>query len=178
MSTSLITLFICGFTILPVKSQETIWSNPLDDTSGSKVAWEIIGTDIGFWSSDSNCPLNKHCWSICGQDANSENAYIYALNSISTIGYTDIYFEFDIRPRSLGSASEYCSFLYNIDRSADTNWHEFYRNDQGEVELINQTAILNDTTYDNIGIGIKLLAMEGNGDCCWTSNVKIRGTPS
>ena len=127
---------------------------------------------INIHTPSNNCPQDENCWEIC-------NGYIYR-KPISTKGYNNISLQFNLRPRSMNNDNEYCSFQYKyiLNNNNNSNWTEFYQYGINTVEINNHTVYLPNSTWDNHAVTIGILALNGNGDCCWMSQVYLKGIQS
>lgn len=146
--------------------RESIWKDdmqpPFDDSSWSKQGLPTIEqrTDDFF------CVENRtaNCWRVCGTNSNVNDGYIYRIDS--TLGYQNISVTYTVDPWvSIVNQKESCTLWYSIDDQND-NWVQFAGPWTSDDHIEDETTYLPQNTWDNIGVGIKILPVDSNDDCC------------
>ena len=106
---------------------------------------------------------NANCWSVCATNTDINDGYIYRIDS--TIGYQNISMTYTVDPWSMQANGESCTLWYSIDNQND-NWVQFAGPWNSNHHIEDNTTYLPIDSWNNIGVGIKILAVGGTGECC------------
>eukprot|EP01084_Bolivina_argentea_P050404 92684_1 len=161
--------FFCSvlFLLLITTSADVIWSSVMNTADFSN--WTVDGQPIGY--SSNYCDITDDwCWYLEG----GTDSYIYRI--ASTEGFTNISLTFTIDPEGVHGIGERCVLHYNFNNDGDNNWFPFYAV-PGLQSAYNQKEYLDSSTWNNLGVGIKIETYADTDEYCQMQNFILEGTP-